>query len=255
GDRVGPGPVVAGFAVAALALVTFLLVEHRTPEPMLPLGLFRNRPFSGSLTAQFAISAGLFASYLYATLYLQRVLGLSAIEAGLVYLPATFVNFATAACTGVLAQRGVSNRAMIGGGLLLVAVGMALVTLGTVDSSWVMIEPGMIVAMAGTGLLNPTAVAVALESVPQEQSGLAAGTMDTFRQAGIAIGVAGLGALIPASTGLGSADPAAFVDGLHTAMWVGAAVSLGGALAAFRLLRSARRPAVAVATRASEAPA
>ena len=88
--------------------------------------------------------------------------------------------------------------------------------------------------------------AVALGSAPIEQSGLAAGVNDTFRQAGIAIGVAGLGALVPAQAALGGGSPAEYVAGLHDAMWVGAALAMAGAIAAAVLIRGVR---------AGEAPA
>ena len=86
---------------------------------------------------------------------------------------------------------------MVAGGLALVAVGMVLFTLADVDSSWTVILPGAMVALIGTGLFNPALTAVALGTVPPEQSGVAAGVNDTFRQAGIAVGVAALGALVP----------------------------------------------------------
>ena len=72
-----------------------------------------------------------------------------------------------------------------------------------VDSSWWLFLPGLLVAMVGTGILNPTVSQVALSSVPPEQSGLAAGVNDMFRQAGIAVGVAALGALVPAGAAFG----------------------------------------------------
>ena len=94
--------------------------------------------------------------------------------------------------------------------------------------------------MIGTGLFNPSVTAVALGSVPGEQSGLAAGVNDTFRQGGIAVGVAALGALVPAQDAFGgSAD--AYVGGLQDALWAGAALALAGALAALWLIRMPAR--------------
>ncbi len=104
--------------------------------------------------------------------------------------------------------------------------------------------PGSIVAMIGTGLFNPAVSAVALGSVPAEQSGLAAGVNDTFRQAGIAVGVAALGALVPAEAALGGGSAAAYVDGLHEAALAGAGLALAGAIAAYVLIRPRRRRVV-----------
>ncbi len=113
-------------------------------------------------------------------------------------------------------------------------------TIAGTDSSWTTLMPGFLVAAFGTGLFNPAVTAVALGSAPIEQSGLAAGVNDTFRQAGIAIGVAGLGALVPAQAALGGGSATEYVSGLHDALWVGGAVALVGAIAATALIRSAR---------------
>ena len=204
GNDVGWGStqIVAEFVGAAVALVAFLVIEARSTHPMLPLRLFRNPSFTGAQIAAFGISASFFAIFLYATLYLQQVLGLSAIEAGLVYLPGTILNFVVAGASSQVGEK-VPHRIMISVGLALVAIGMVLFTLAGTGSSWTVVLPGELVALFGVGLFNPSVIAVALGSAPQEQSGLAAGVNDTFRQAGIAVGIAGLGALIPSAAGIG----------------------------------------------------
>jgi EmrB/QacA subfamily drug resistance transporter len=242
GNDVGWGStqIVAELAGAGVLLAAFLAVEARAAQPMLPLGLFRNRSFTGAQIAAFSISASFFAIFLYLTLYLQQVLGLSAIEAGLVYLPGTIVMFFVSGATSQLGER-ISPRVMIGVGLALVAAGMALMTLAGPSSSWTIVLPGELVALIGTGLFNPAVVAVALGSVPGEQSGLASGVNDTFRQAGIAVGVSGLGALIPAGAALGGGSAADYVDGLHDALFAGAALAAIGAVAAAWLIRGVAR--------------
>src|SRR6185437_4252765 len=174
--------------------------------------------------------------FLYTTLYLQNVLGLSAIETGLAYMPGTVIMFFVSGASAQLGEK-VSPRLMVSGGLALVGVGMLLMTMAGVHSSWAIILPGEIVALIGTGLFNPAMSGVAMGSLPQRHSGLAAGAYDTFRQAGMAVGIAALGALIPAHAALGHGDPQAFVDGLRAALVVGAAVALLGALATAKLLR------------------
>jgi EmrB/QacA subfamily drug resistance transporter len=221
--------IVAELAGAALALIAFVIIELRVREPMLPLRFFRNASFTGAQVAAAAISASFFAVFLYTTLYLQQILGLSAIEAGLVYLPGTLVMLVVSGATAQLGAK-VPARTMISVGLALVAVGMGLLTLADEGSSWITTLPGVLVACVGTGLFNPAVTNVALSSAPIEQSGLAAGVNDTFRQAGIAVGVAALGALIPAEDAFGG-SPAAYVDGLHDALWAGAGLALVGAIA------------------------
>jgi EmrB/QacA subfamily drug resistance transporter len=233
----GSTPIVAAFAGAAALLAAFVVVEARSAHPMLPLRLFRIPSFTGAQIAAFGISGSFFAVFLYMTLYLQQILGLSAIEAGLVYLPATIVIFFVSGATSTLGER-VPPGVMISAGLALVAAGMALMALAQVDSSWTVLLPGMLLAAVGTGLFNPSVIAVALGSVPIEQSGLAAGVNDTFRQAGVAVGVAGLGALVPAGSALGGGSPTAYVDGLHNALFVGAGLAAVAAVAAAALIGS-----------------
>jgi EmrB/QacA subfamily drug resistance transporter len=239
----GSAAIVAELAGAAALLIAFVVAQARGRAPMLPLGLFRSGAFTGAQVTAFAISGSFFAIFIYATIYLQHVLGLSAIEAGLVYLPGTMIMLVVSGATAQLTEKGVHPGMLISGGLLLVAIGMALLTTLDANSSWTAVLPGTIVAMIGTGLFNPAVTAVALGSVPAEQSGLAAGVNDTFRQAGIAVGVAALGALIPQDV-LSGGSVVEYVDGLQTAMLAGAALAAAGAIAGALLIR---REAVAAA--------
>jgi len=247
-DGWGSTTVIAEVASAVALLGAFVAVEYRSPTPMLPLGLFRRPQFAGAQIAAFAISASFFALYLYLTLYLQNILHMSAIGAGLAYLPATFVVFAVSGASAGLVEKR-SPAKLIGGGLALTAAGMALLVLTEATSSWTIILPGMLLAGVGTGLFNPAVSSVALSSVPQDQSGLAAGVNDTARQAGIALGVAVFGALVPSAAALGHGSGAAYVNGLHHAIYVAVAVAALGAIASLRLIGSRRRaaePALAV---------
>jgi EmrB/QacA subfamily drug resistance transporter len=241
----GTVTILASFGGAAALLCAFVAVEARVAHPMLPLRFFRNPSFSGAQVAAFGISGSLFAMWLYMTLYLQQILGLSAIEAGLVYVPGTLVNFLVAGSMASVGQK-VSPRMLVALGLALVGAGQALLTILGVDSSWWLFLPGLLVAMVGTGMLNPIVSEVALGSAPPEQSGLAAGVNDMFRQAGIAVGVAALGALVPAGAALGRGDPQSYVDGFHDALWVGAALAAAAAAATAMLIRGRRREEAAV---------
>ncbi len=232
----GSSEIVAQLSGAAVLLALFAFVEQRVKEPMLPLHFFRNRGFAATQAGTVAISASFFAVFIYTTLYLQNILGLSPIETGLVYMPGTAIMFFVSGASAQLGEK-VSPRLMISGGLALVAVGMLLMTVAGVHSSWVVVLPGEIIALIGTGLFNPAMSGVAMSSLPQRHSGLAAGAYDTFRQAGMAVGIAALGALIPASSALGHGNPNDYVDGLRAALVVGAFVALLGAIATARLLR------------------
>jgi EmrB/QacA subfamily drug resistance transporter len=235
GDGWGSAGIVAALAGALVLLAAFVIVEGRSREPMLPLRLLRQRRFAGPQVAVFAIACSFFAVFLYTTLYLQTVLGMSPIETGLVYLPGTFLVFVVSGMTAQFGEK-YSAAKIASGGLVLVATGLALMLVIGVDSSWTAILPGLLVTSVGTGLFNPTASALALQALPDAQSGLAAGANDTFRQTGVAVGIAALGALVPAGAALGG-NPQAYVDGLHHALIAAAAIAaIGAVLTAWLLI-------------------
>jgi EmrB/QacA subfamily drug resistance transporter len=190
----GSALIVSLFGATGVLLVAFLGIERRVTEPMLPLGLFRRRAFTGVQLAAFAISGSMFAMFLYLTLYLQNYLGLSPFEAGVRYLPITLAAFFVAPIAGALLSR-MQARLMLSLGLAGVGVGLLL--MGGIDaaSEWTTLFGGFLVAGAGIGLVNPVIADVAVSVVPKDQSGMASGINDTFRQVGIAVGIAVWGAM------------------------------------------------------------
>jgi EmrB/QacA subfamily drug resistance transporter len=186
--------IVSLFAGAALLLAAFLAVERRVAEPMLPLALFRRPAFTGVQLAAFAVSGSIFALFLYLTLYLQNYLGLTPFQAGVRYLPITVASFIAAPIAGALLSR-VQARLMLSIGLA--GVGAGLLLMGGIDagSEWTTLLGGFLVAGASVGLINPVIADVAVSVVPKEQSGMAAGINDTFRQVGVAVGIAVWGAI------------------------------------------------------------
>ena len=190
----GSGLIVGLFAAAAVLLAAFIAIERRVAEPMLPLGLFKRPAFTGVQLAAFGISGSMFALFLYLTLYLQNFLGHSPTEAGLRYLPLTVAVFLVAPIAGALLSK-VQARVLISLGLVGAGAGLLLISAVDVTDDWTGVLGGFIVAGAGIGLLNPAIADVALSVVPKEQSGMASGINDTFRQVGIALGVAVWGAI------------------------------------------------------------
>ena len=206
---------------------------------MLPLGLFRNRAFTGAQVAAFAISASFFAVFLYTTIYLQQILGLSAIEAGLVYLPGTLIMLVVSGATANLVEKVGAGR-MIAGGLAIVGVGQALLTLAAVDSSWTVFLPGVIVACIGTGLFNPALSAVALSSAPQQMAASPqASTTRSARPASPSASPRWARSCPPRTRSAAIAQT--YVDGMKDALWVGAAVCVAGAVACAVLLAERRK--------------
>jgi EmrB/QacA subfamily drug resistance transporter len=190
----GSTTIVSLFAGAAVLLAAFATIERRVAEPMLPLGLFRRRAFTGVQLAAFAVSGSMFALFLYLTLYLQSFLGYSPIDAGLRYLPITVASFIVAPLSG-MALAKVQARYLMSAGLALTGVGLTLMSGLDIHSEWTALLAGFLVSGVGVGLLNPVIADVALSVVPKERSGMAAGINDTFRQVGIAVGIAAWGAI------------------------------------------------------------
>ena len=251
-DGWGSAAIVAELTGALVLLVAFVAVERRSPVPMLPLGLFRRRDFTAAQLAAFAISASFFALYLYMTLYLQDTLRLSALDAGLVYMPGSVLLFVVSGASAQLSERIAPGR-LVAAGLILVSGGLVLVTVTGTRSAWTAILPGDLLVCVGTGIFNPALGVIALGAASDANSGLLAGVNDAFRQGGLAIGVAAFGALVPAEAALGHGPARAYVDGFHHALLVGAGLAAAGAIATVALLRD-RRTATATAPRAHVTP-
>ena len=179
---------------AAVLLVAFLAIEQRVREPMLPLELFRRPAFTGVQIGAFAVSSSIFALFLYLTLYLQNYLGLSPFEAGVRYLPITVASFIVAPISGMLLSR-VPARLLLSTGLAGVGIGLLLMRGVSAGDDWTTLLGGFLVAGAATGLINPVIADVAVSVVPTERSGMASGINDTFRQVGVAVGIAVWGAI------------------------------------------------------------
>jgi EmrB/QacA subfamily drug resistance transporter len=247
--------IVAELVTAVVLLVAFVCIERLRSEPMLPLGMFRNRSFTGAQVAAFTMSASFFALFIYLILYLQEILHLSPIRAGLALMPCTIVIFVVSGVSSQLVDR-ISHRTMISGGLGLAAVGLAAMTIAGTHSSWTALLVGEIVVGVGTGLFNPALSNVALSVVSDRESGLAAGVNDTFRQMGIAVGIAALGAVIPARDALGAGSATGYVSGLHSALVIATIVAAAGSVATMALIgrgaMASSRTTVGVDTLATE---
>ncbi len=181
--------------LSAVAFVLFFLVEARSSHSMLDLALLRNKAFVGILIASLLLNFAAFSSFTYTSIWLQSVLGLGPIQAGLTGLPLSVAAFAVSAMIG----RFLHHRApgpIIGAGMLLIGIG-SLVNALLVDkhSSWPALIAGFIITGVGVGIATPTVSSSAMAAVPVHRGGMAAGTVNTVRQLGFAIGIAMLGTL------------------------------------------------------------
>jgi EmrB/QacA subfamily drug resistance transporter len=186
--------IVASLAGSGALLAAFVAIERRSAEPLLDMQLFRIPAFAGASVGAIAISAGLFSMLLYFVLYLQNVLGYSALETGVRLLPITLAAFFFAPLAARLAER-VPLRVLLGGGLAIAGTGLLAMRGLEVDSEWTALLLGFLLAGAGAGLVNPTLAEAAIGVIPRERAGVATGINNTFRQIGIAVGIAVFGAL------------------------------------------------------------
>jgi EmrB/QacA subfamily drug resistance transporter len=190
--------VVICLALAAVLLAAFVAVERRADHPLFDLTLFRIPTFSGGLAAAFAMNGSLYAMLLYLVLYLQDDLGYSALGTGLRLLVMSGVTLVAATAAGRLSTH-MPVRWLIGPGLCLVGVGLLLMTGLNGSSSWTHLIPGFIVAGAGAGMVNPPLASTAVGVVTPQRSGMASGVNTTFRQIGIATGIAAYGSIFASS--------------------------------------------------------
>jgi len=190
----GSPQILISLIGAAVLMLAFVAIEARSPNAMLDLSLFRVPSFAGVSIVAWALSAGMFAMFLYLTLYIQDVLGFGPLEAGVRFLPVTLLSFVAAPLSAKLSSR-IPVRVLMGTGLIFVGVGLAL--MGGIDpgDEWTDLLPGFLLSGLGIGMTNPMIAETALAVVPQARAGMASGINSTFRQVGIATGIAGLGAI------------------------------------------------------------
>lgn len=222
---------------AAVLLAVFVVIEMRVRHPMFDLALFRNRTFTGGSLVAFGLSASMFAMFLYLTLYIQNGLGYSPLETGVRFLPITLVSFFVAPIAGNVMHR-VPPGLQLGTGMALVGIGLFLMSGLETDSDWTALLPGFIVAGAGIGMVNVVISGVAVGVVAPERSGMASGINSTFRQVGIATGIAALGVVFQTRVedkveaglaALGVSDPGRIAEAVSTG---GGSEPAGGGLPA-----------------------
>ncbi len=268
----GSGLIVGVLVASALLLLAFVLFERHQAHAMLDLSLFRKPAFSGVSYGTFAIGAGMFAMFLYITIYMQSVIGMTPLEAGVRFLPLTLFAFIVPLATRNVVAK-LPARVPLTLGLTLVGVGLLLMRGAKPDSEWTTLLAGFMVSGFGIGLSNPSIASTALGVVPATRSGMASGINNTMRISGVATGIAALGAvfqskisdeigkLLPqAPSGFADAVAAsgtraasqvppqlhdqavqaagvAFTDAFNDLLLIGALILFSGALAAFVLVR------------------
>lgn len=228
---------LAAFAAGLVALVLFLIAEARSDHPMLDLALFRRRSFAVLIAAAFLAQAAAFGYLPFSMVWLQQVLGNGPIDAGLYgALPMAAAALVVGATAGRLLQR-IAPRWTVGLGLLLIAGGDLLQARTGAGSTGTVLIPGLIVAGLGVGCVLPSNASAVLAEVPRERSGMAGGVLNTFRQLGLALGVAVFGTVFTDRIAGGHGSPAGFADGLNVTLLVAAGTALAAGVLVLVLVR------------------
>lgn len=231
--------ILAALIGALLAIAAFVAVERASSAPMLPLELFRVPAFSGTAIVAFAQSVAIYPLLFFLAIYLQDGLGYSPIGAGLRLLPLTLLILLVAPFAGRLTGKYPLRVPLVVGLALLGAALLAMRGL-TPEDDWTALLPGMILGGLGIGAISPSLAAAMVAVLPVERSGLSSGINNTFRQLGIAMGVAGLGALFDSRVKADTGELLGIVNGVNAVALAAAVVALAAAAIAWPLLGSQR---------------
>src|SRR5436189_4293578 len=235
--------ILSLFAISAVALAAFVLLELHQRLPMLDLTLFKSGTFAGANLVAILVTLAMFGIFVFFPIYLQTYLGWSPVQAGAALLPWTVMIVIFAPIAGKLSDR-VGSRWLMAGGMA--TVGLCCLELSTVavDSTFWRLLPGFILGGLGMAFVMTPMSAAVMGAAPVDKAGVASGVLNTFRQVGVALGIAIMGAIITnreaAALRAGDDGPHAFVHGLTFGMRVSAVICLGGAFAAAALIRKYR---------------
>ena len=246
GNRHGwASPEIIGLFVAAVVLlVAFVVLEHRQRLPMLDLSLFRIGAFTGANLVAMLVSLGMFGVFFFISLYVQNILGFSPTKAGAIFLPMTVLIIIVAPIAGKLSDR-VGSRWLMGAGMTLVGISLLLYQdVGLHTTFWGLL-PQLLLGGVGMAMTMSPMTAAAMGAVPVDKAGVGSGVLNSFRQVGGSLGIALMGAILVSYQVPGVSREVAtqnFLDGLHAALLVAAAITFAAAIVAVALVRT--RPEV-----------
>jgi EmrB/QacA subfamily drug resistance transporter len=235
-------------AIAVALLVAFVLIERRSVAPLVRLSLLRIRTLATANGVMFIVIGGLFGMFFFASLYVQRILGYSPLEAGLAFLPVTIGIIVGAALASQVLIRRVGVKPTVVGGMTVAAIGLIVLAATTkVDGTYLGILFGLVPLAIGMGCTFVPLTLVATTGIEAEDAGLASGLFNTFQQIGGALGLAVLSTLASDRTtsylgGLGHApsaqdQAAGLVEGFQLAFTVSAGLMVAGVVLIAVLLR------------------
>ena len=238
----GSTRILGAFAVAAVSLVGFVVLELRQRLPMLDLSLFRNATFAGANSVMLLVGLAMFGVFFYVSLYVQQILGYSPIQAGASFLPWTLLIVLLAPQAGRLSDR-VGPRWLVTGGMTILAGSLFLFSrMSGTETFWGLL-PAMILGGIGmSGTMAPV-TATAMASVPRDKAGVGSAVLNSMRQVGGSLGIAIMGAIVAASiTTAGRPNPQEYLTGFHHALEVATLIALAGAAIGAATLRKVAHP-------------
>jgi EmrB/QacA subfamily drug resistance transporter len=234
--------ILALFATSVVALVVFVLLELHQRVPMLDLSLFRNGTFAGANSVMLLVGLAMFGVFFYNSLFVQNVMGYSAVQTGAIFLPMTGLIILIAPAAGKFSDR-VGSRWLMGVGMLLLSI--SLFTFSRLDAAsdfWDLL-PGLLVGGVGMGLVMTPTTAAAMGSVPVDQAGVGSAVLNSMRQVGGSLGIAVMGAIVASQVDAAPGTPQAlqgFITGFQHALVVASLIALAGAVLAVATVRKYR---------------
>jgi EmrB/QacA subfamily drug resistance transporter len=227
--------IVGAFVLAGLSLAAFVLLERHQRAPMLPLDLFRNGTYTGANLVVLLVALAMFGVFFFMSLYMQTILGYSAVQTGAAFLPMTILIILVAPVAGRMSDRFGSRGLMTVGMVLVAAQLLYFSTLGTDSTFWNLL-PAFLVGGMGMALTMTPSAAAATRNVPVDKAGVGSAVLNAARQIGGSIGIALMGAIMARSAG-GERTPEAFIEGFQNALLVAAVIAAVGAVVAYLLVR------------------
>jgi EmrB/QacA subfamily drug resistance transporter len=237
----GSARIVGAFVVAAVALVAFVLLERHRRAPMLDLTLFRNRTYVGANLAMLLVALAMFGVFFFVSLYMQNVLGYSAVQAGAAFLPMTVLIIVIAPLSGRLSDRW-GSRWLMAGGMVLLAIQLTYFSQLPTDATFWRLLPALVIGGFGMSMTMTPSSAAAMRAVPVEKAGVGSAVLNACRQVGGSTGIALMGAIM-ASQLATPPTTESFMRGFERALLVAAAIALVGAAVAAWLVRPHARGA------------
>jgi EmrB/QacA subfamily drug resistance transporter len=233
----GSAQTIGILAAAAILLAAFVAIEQRSQAPLVPFRIFRLRTITGANVVGILVGASLFSMFFFISLYMQQVLGYSAIKAGLSYLPLAIAIILSAGIASSLVTK-VGFKPILAAGMVLIATGLVWFSQISPDGTFLadILGPSLLAAV-GLGFAFVPVTIAAVSGVEDREQGLASGLINTSQQVGGALGLAILAAIANSEIGT-SRDPAVLTDGFSSAFLVGSGFAVLGLLATLFLIRS-----------------